>query len=225
MLTLAKRQLRQILDALRPQIAEGVPVIGLEPSCVAVFRDELVNLFPDDGDAQRLRKQSYTLSEYLQKIDWQPPKLEGRALVQAHCHHQSVMGFDDEQALLEKLGLDVEVLQSGCCGMAGSFGYEAGDKYDVSMRCAEDVLLRRIRDSGANARVLADGFSCRSQIEHGSGRHALHLAELLQLALRDDRPASASSSNGAVNHHLRTATVAVAGAGLVAGGLLLRRRA
>jgi Fe-S oxidoreductase len=145
MLTLAKRQLRQILEALRPQIEAGVPLVGLEPSCVAVFRDELVDLFPDDGDAQRLKKQSFTLPEYLKKIGWTPPKLEGRALVQAHCHHKSVMGFDDEEELLEQLGLDAEVVKSGCCGMAGSFGYEAGEKYEVSMKCAEDVLLPRIR--------------------------------------------------------------------------------
>jgi FAD/FMN-containing dehydrogenase/Fe-S oxidoreductase len=223
MLTLAKRQLRQILEALRPQIAAGVPVVGLEPSCVAVFRDELVNLFPDDGDAQRLKKQSFTLSEYLKKIDWRPPKLEGRALVQAHCHHKSVMGFDDEQELLERVGLDAEVLQSGCCGMAGSFGYEAGEKYDVSIRCAEDVLLPKVRGAGESALVLADGFSCRSQIEHGTGRHPLHLAEVLQLALRKTAPAAATAANGSgKGRRLRPAALAVAGAALVAGGLLLR---
>jgi Fe-S oxidoreductase len=99
------------------------------------------------------------------------------------------MGFEDEQELLGQLGLDAEVLQSGCCGVAGSFGYEAGEKYEISIRCAEDVLLPRVRAAGPNALVLADGFSCRSQIEHGSGRRALHLAEALQQAVRRDRGA------------------------------------
>ncbi len=183
MLKLAKRQLRQILTALRPQIAAGVPVVGLEPSCVAVFRDELVDLLPGEPDARRLSEQTFTLSEYLRGIDWTPPTLHGRALVQAHCHHHAVLRFGEERALLDDTGLDVEVLQSGCCGMAGSFGYEAGEKYEVSMRCAEDVLLPRIRESGENALVVADGFSCRSQIEHGTGRRALHLAEVLRQGL------------------------------------------
>jgi hypothetical protein len=100
----------------------------------------------------------------------------------------------------------------------------AGDKYDVSIRCAEDVLLPRVREAGANALVLADGFSCRSQIQHGSGRCALHLAEALQMALHGER-AAVPSLDDAGNHRLwRAASAVVAGAGLVAGGLLLRRR-
>jgi Fe-S oxidoreductase len=221
MLSLAKRQLRQILDALRPQIEAGVPLVGLEPSCVAVFRDELCELFPDDNDAKRLREQSYALSEFLTKLDWTPPKLEGRALVQGHCHHKSVMGFDDEQKLLEKTGLEVELLETGCCGMAGSFGYEAGEKYDVSMKCAEDVLLPKIRDAGANAIVVADGFSCRSQIEHGANRETVHIAELLHRALK---PHAASSVNGSGNHRVAKAAAAtLLGASVVGGAFVARR--
>ena len=187
----AQRLLRQILDTLRDEIRAGVPVVGLEPSCVAVFRDELPNLFPDDNDAKRLGKQAFTLAEWLERLDWQPPRLERRALVQGHCHHRSIMRLDADRKLFERLGLDAEVLQSGCCGLAGSFGYEAGDKYEISMRCAEEALLPRLRDAGTNALVLADGFSCRHQIEHASGRTPLHLAEALQLALRSGVAAAA----------------------------------
>jgi FAD/FMN-containing dehydrogenase/Fe-S oxidoreductase len=220
MLRLAKVQLRQILTALRPQIEAGVPVVGLEPSCVAVFRDELGNLFPDDVDAQRLAKQTFTLAEWLCKQGWQPPPIDGRAIVQAHCHHASVLDFDSERELLERTGLDVDVLASGCCGLAGSYGYERGEKYDISMRCAEDVLLPAVRKD-PNAIVLADGFSCRSQIEHGAGRRAFHLAELLARALPDAPP---TALNGHAGH--RSARIAaVVGAGLAAGGgfALLRR--
>jgi Fe-S oxidoreductase len=220
MLRLARMQLRQIIRALRPQLDDGVPIVGLEPSCVAVFRDELGNLFPDDTDAQRLAKQTFTLSEWLCRQEWEPPRIEGRAIVQAHCHHKSVLDFDDERKLLERTGLDVNVLSSGCCGLAGSFGYERGEKYEISMRCAEDVLLPAVRDD-PNAIVVADGFSCRSQIRHGADRRALHLAELLAQALPDERPPSA---NGQRDHKL--AKAALVGAGLLAagGGLVLRRR-
>jgi Fe-S oxidoreductase len=219
MLRLARAQLRQILATLREQIRAGVPVVGLEPSCVAVFRDELVNLFPDDVDAQRLSKQTFTLSEWLCKQGWLPPQIEGRAIVQAHCHHKSVLEFDPERELLERTGLDVDVLSSGCCGLAGSYGYEQGEKYEISMRCAEDVLLPAVRDD-PNAIVLADGFSCRSQIEHGADRKALHIAELLARALPD---AGTTAVNRRRSGHV--GLVAAVGAGLVAGGgLALRRR-
>jgi FAD/FMN-containing dehydrogenase/Fe-S oxidoreductase len=226
----AQRLLRQTLDVLRDDIRAGVPVVGLEPSCVAVFRDELPNLFPDDNDAKRLAKQAFTLAEWLEKLEWQPPRLERRALVQGHCHHKSIMRLDADHRLYEKLGLDAEVLQSGCCGMAGSFGYEAGEKYEVSMRCAEDALLPTVRDAGDNALLLADGFSCRHQIEHGAGRTPLHLAEAIRLALRtqgggvygDDTVVA----NGGRRPAGRAIAASVAGVGLVAGGgLLLRRRA
>jgi Fe-S oxidoreductase len=146
---------------------------------------------PDDRDASRLAKQTFTLSEHLDRIGWRPPQLRRHALVQAHCHHRSVLGLEAETALLGRLGLDAQVLQSGCCGMAGSFGYEAGEKYEVSMRCAEDALLPAIRAAGRDTLVLADGFSCRSQIRHGTGREPLHLAQVLREAVRRDRATSA----------------------------------
>ncbi|HEY1368185.1 MAG TPA: FAD-linked oxidase C-terminal domain-containing protein [Gaiellaceae bacterium] len=217
MLMLAKRQLRGILEALRPEIQAGVPIVGLEPSCVAVFRDELCNLFPHDEDARRLRTQTRTLAELLAELDWAPPKLERRALVQPHCHHRAIMGLDPDQALLARLGLDAEVLDAGCCGMAGSFGYEAGEKYDVSVRVAEDAVAPRLR-AEPDALLVADGFSCRTQIEHVTGRRALHLAEAIRLALPEPQP----SQNGRRNHRL--AAAALAGLALAAGVAYRARR-
>ncbi|HEX9236559.1 MAG TPA: heterodisulfide reductase-related iron-sulfur binding cluster, partial [Actinomycetota bacterium] len=186
MLDLAERQLTRILKALRPEIRAGTPLIGMEPSCLAVFRDELPSLFPRDADARRLSEQSFVLSEFLetQLQGWQPPKLGRKALVQVHCHHHAVMKFDAEKKVLDKLGLDYEQLQSGCCGMAGSFGFEAGDKYDVSVKAGERVLFPKVRDASPGTLILADGFSCRTQIEQGTGRTALHLAEVIRMALR-----------------------------------------
>ncbi len=169
---------------MRPAIRAGAPVIGMEPSCLAVFRDELPNLFPHDEDAKRLAKQSFLLSEFLTEHveGWEPPRLHRQALVQRHCHHQAVMGFDPEQKILEKIGLDCRILDSGCCGLAGSFGFEAGIKYEVSMRAGERVLFPAVREAPADTLIVADGFSCRTQIEHGTGRQALHLAQVIRLA-------------------------------------------
>jgi Fe-S oxidoreductase len=184
MLDRAKAQLRDILDHMRPLIRMGVPVVGLEPSCVAVFRDELVNLFPDDEDARRLSQQTFLLSEFLVKADYHPPRLSGgKALVHGHCHQKALMGMEDEKKLLKDVGLDLDTPDSGCCGLAGSFGYER-QHYDVSMKVGEHVLLPAVRQAPKETLVVADGFSCRSQIEHGTDRRAMHLAEVLQMALR-----------------------------------------
>ncbi|MGH8889701.1 MAG: FAD-binding and (Fe-S)-binding domain-containing protein [Acidothermaceae bacterium] len=187
MLTLAKAYLRRILDDLRPQIVGGIPVVGLEPSCLAVFRDELPNLFPHDEDAKRLQQQSYLLSEFIAEKapEWNVPRLHRKALVQAHCHHQAVMGFRKEKELLDKMELDVENPDSGCCGMAGSFGFESGEHYDVSTKAGERVILPKVRQATKDTIVMADGFSCREQIEQGTGRRALHLAQVIQLAIRE----------------------------------------
>jgi FAD/FMN-containing dehydrogenase/Fe-S oxidoreductase len=184
MLSRAKRQLRRILDALREPIAAGVPMVGLEPSCVAVFRDELVNLFPDDPAAVRLAAQTFFLAEFLEREGYEPPKLSRTAVVHGHCHHKALLKMTDVEHLLVRVGLDFETLDSGCCGLAGSFGYEA-DHYDISMRIGERVLLPAVRESPPDVLVVADGFSCREQIAHATGRRALHLAEVLQLALRE----------------------------------------
>jgi Fe-S oxidoreductase len=189
MLRLAKRWLQQILDELRPTIADGVPLVGLEPSCLAVFRDELPNLLPHDEDARRLSGQAFLLSEFLErKVDgWRPPSLARKALVHGHCHHKALMKLDDEESVLEKLGLDFEVVDSGCCGLAGSFGYHAGEHYDVSMKAGERVLLPAVRAAASDTLIVSDGFSCRQQIAHATGRQALHLAQVIQLALRETK--------------------------------------
>ena len=186
MLKTAKKLLRQILETLRPEIEGGTPVVGLEPSCVAVFRDELINLFPMDEDARRLSANTYLLSEFLEQkaSHFRPPRLRRKALVQKHCHHDHVMGFRDEDNLLRRLGLDFEILNSGCCGMAGSFGFEAGH-YDVSVAVGQRVLLPAVRDADPTTLIVADGFSCREQIAGLTGRGALHLAQLLQMALHE----------------------------------------
>ena len=112
----------------------------------------------------------------------------GKAVVQPHCHHRAVLGLESERELFKRLGMEAEVLDAGCCGMAGSFGFETGDKYEVSLAVGERVLLPRIRETAASTVVVADGFSCSEQIRQGSERSALHLAELLQMALHA-RPA------------------------------------
>jgi FAD/FMN-containing dehydrogenase/Fe-S oxidoreductase len=185
MLGRAKRQLRGILAALAEPIAAGVPVVGLEPSCVAVFRDELVNLFPDDPAATRLSAQTFFFAEFLEREGYEPPQLAGPAVVHGHCHHKALLKQADVEGLLGRVGLDFETLDSGCCGLAGSFGYEA-DHYDISMQIGERVLLPAVRASPPDALVVADGFSCREQIAHATGRRALHVAEVLRLALREE---------------------------------------
>jgi Fe-S oxidoreductase len=141
MLDTAKSLLRDILFTLREPIRNGIPIVGLEPSCVSVFRDELTNLFPIDEDAKRLNKQVFMLSEFLHDhAGYAPHTLKRKALIHGHCHHKSVLSFDKETNLLKKTGLDYQVLDSGCCGMAGSFGYEA-DHYDVGLACADRTAL------------------------------------------------------------------------------------
>ncbi len=197
MLTAAKRLWLEILEHLRPQIRAGIPLVGLEPSCIAAFRDELIGLLPHDADAQRLAKQTWLLSEFLEHENYQPPKLKRRAIVHGHCHHKAVIGMSKETSLLDKLGLDYQLLDSGCCGMAGSFGFEA-DHYEVSMAAAERVLLPAVRAADADTLIIADGFSCRQQILQTTNRKPLHIAEVLQLALSEQRQARPSVE---VVHH------------------------
>lgn len=188
MLDRAKRALREIIESLRPSIRAGIPVVGLEPSCVSVFRDELVELFPHDEDALRLSKSTFLLSEFLSDEGWQPPRLERKALVHGHCHQKSVLRFDASTSLLKKAGLDCDVPDSGCCGLAGSFGYEA-KHYDISKAIGERVLLPAVRNADERTLVVTDGFSCRTQIEDFTGRRAMHVAEVLDMALAEQRSA------------------------------------
>ena len=185
MVPTATRYLRRVLDELRPDIEAGIPVIGIEPSCVAVFRDELPNLLPHDENARRLSQQTFTVAQALERLapEWAPPEIGGDALVQVHCHQGAVLGYDAEKALLERAGVRLTVPDSGCCGMAGSFGYEAGEKYDVSVAAGERVLLPRVREARPDTVVVADGFSCREQIGQLTDRAAVHSIELLAAGL------------------------------------------
>jgi FAD/FMN-containing dehydrogenase/Fe-S oxidoreductase len=179
MLDLARRQLRRTLDALRPEIRAGVPVLVLEPSCASVFRDELLQLFPEDQDARRLAVQTVTLAELLVRdAPAFAPRLGGRALIQPHCHHHAVMGLTADRELIGRLGLDARILDAGCCGMAGAFGFSK-DHYEVSLAVGEHALLPAVRAAAPGDLILADGFSCRTQILQTTGRRALHLAEAL----------------------------------------------
>jgi Fe-S oxidoreductase len=183
-LGMAKDLLRETMDVLKPELDEGVPIVVLEPSCASVFRDELPNLFPGHEDAMRLGKAVMTLSEFIVREKLDVPELHRKALVQAHCHHASVLHFNDEETVLKKIGLDVDHPDSGCCGMAGAFGFEK-EKYAISMRVGERVLLPKVREAERTTLIVADGFSCREQIAQTTNREALHLAQVLQMALRD----------------------------------------
>lgn len=185
MLKKAKESLSDILDTLHIPALQRMPIIGLEPSCVTVFRDELKNLFPKDETALALSRNVKTLSEFLrdqtQEIEF--PHLEAKALMHGHCHQKAVIGLGADEALLKRLGLDYEVLDSGCCGMAGSFGFESSH-YQISLAVGEQILLPAIREAETNTLVIADGFSCREQIRQVTGREALHTAEVVAMALR-----------------------------------------
>jgi FAD/FMN-containing dehydrogenase/Fe-S oxidoreductase len=179
-LGLAKRLLRRNLEVLREPLRRGLRIVVLEPSCLATFRDELPGLFPDDVEAQRLRQSVVSLAQLLQQppTTWQPPRLAGKAVLHGHCHQKALWGMSAELELLAQTGLDVTFLDAGCCGLAGSFGFDARH-YDVSMACGELALLPAMRAASDDTLVVADGFSCRHQIAHGTSRSALHLAQLL----------------------------------------------
>jgi Fe-S oxidoreductase len=183
MLDAAKSLWRRNFAVLNDAIMRGTPIIGLEPACVAAFRDELIGLFPGEERAERLSQQTRFITEFLDQRKVRVPQLAASALVQLHCHQHAVLSVEAEKHVLDGLGIDHEVLQSGCCGMAGSFGFERA-KYDISMGAAERVLLPRVRAAAENKLILANGFSCREQIEQGTGRSTVHVAELLARALR-----------------------------------------
>lgn len=176
----ARSYLLNILDIFEPQIRSGVPIVMLEPSCASVFRDELVNFFPKDERAILLSKQTMMLSEVLaQSSIWQPPQMAGqRIVVHGHCHQKSLMTMKDEISLLKSTGAEVDYLDSGCCGMAGPFGFEK-DKFEVSQTLAERVLLPAVRAANGNTILVSNGFSCREQISQNTPRRAVHLSEVL----------------------------------------------
>jgi Fe-S oxidoreductase len=180
MLKQARKQLEEILNVVGPDVAKGIPVVILEPSCASVFRDELRNLMPEREDAKRLAENVYLLSEFLEKFvpDVLRPNAGSSAMVQFHCHHSSILGRDAEESILSRSGINAETLDAGCCGMAGAFGFEK-EHYDVSMKIAEQKLLPKLLEMSKDCAILANGFSCREQIEQSLGVKTLHLAEIL----------------------------------------------
>ncbi|MFE8071752.1 FAD-binding and (Fe-S)-binding domain-containing protein [Marinobacteraceae bacterium S3BR75-40.1] len=179
----AKRRLEQVMATLSPAIEEGLPVVGMEPSCISVFRDELLNFFPDDERARYLADNTWLLPDFLNQqegIQW--PQVEGKVLLHGHCHQKAFDGMEGTETLLRRMGYDITMPDTGCCGMAGGFGFEA-DKYPVSRRIAENALLPEVRATPADTVIVSDGFSCREQIRRESGRPAIHSAQLLDRTL------------------------------------------
>ncbi|MGE5468707.1 MAG: FAD-binding and (Fe-S)-binding domain-containing protein, partial [Ignavibacteria bacterium] len=181
----ARRYLMRILEVLGAEIRAGIPIVVLEPACASVFREELPQMLHGDEQAKRLSEQVFLFSEFLQREAGAASfgTLDRRALVHAHCHHKAVLKTDAEEALLHRIGLDYRMLDSGCCGMAGSFGFEES-KYEVSMRCAERVLLPEVRAADPDTLIVADGYSCREQIVQATERQPLHLAQVLRLSMK-----------------------------------------
>ncbi|MGW0994292.1 FAD-binding and (Fe-S)-binding domain-containing protein [Streptomyces sp. NPDC002523] len=218
-LVMATHVLRRTLQALRPYLDAGTPVIGLEPSCTAVFRSDAPELLPEDQDVRRLAGQTRTFAEQLvhhAPDGWRPPFLARQATVQTHCHQHAIMKFDADRELMRRAHLDADVLDEGCCGLAGNFGFERGH-HEVSMAVGELGVLPAVRAAAPDSLVLADGFSCRTQIEQGgTGRRALHLAEALAFALDgplpSDRPERLARRPSEPSGAARWAATAVAGA-------------
>ncbi len=182
MLTEAKRGLARIMDVLDPYLRDGVSVVGLEPSCILTFRDELLALFPGDARASSLAANSSLFAEFLEREapGFIPSALPGKALLHAHCHHKAIASAKSDAALLRRIeGLEVTELDAGCCGMAGAFGY-AADHYEISCQIAGRRLVPAITGATADTLLISDGFSCRSQIAHlCPGRRPLHIAQVL----------------------------------------------
>jgi Fe-S oxidoreductase len=179
MLGRAKRRLVKTMNTLTEEIDAGIPVVVLEPSCASVFKDELLNFFPDNARAQKLSQQVVLFSEFLQKRGVPLPRLERSALLHGHCHHKSIQKMHSEEAVLRGMGIDFTSPAQGCCGMAGAFGMTR-ESFDTGKAIGERVLLPRVRELDANALILANGFSCREQIELYGDRKTTHIAELLR---------------------------------------------
>jgi FAD/FMN-containing dehydrogenase/Fe-S oxidoreductase len=177
----AKKRFERTFQVLADEVGRATPIIAFEPACASTFKDELLNLYPDRQEAQRLSAQVVYFADFVaEHIDRFPKFLRGgSALVQAHCHHNAVIGFDSEMQLLDRLGLSVERPPQGCCGMAGAFGV-AKDTFEVGRKIGERVLLPRVRELDPETIIVADGFSCRAQIEIHGGRRTMHIAELLR---------------------------------------------
>jgi FAD/FMN-containing dehydrogenase/Fe-S oxidoreductase len=216
-LGLARSYLERTLGRLRDEIRAGTPVVGIEPSCVAVFKDELGKLLPRNEDGKRLAKQVFHFGEFLEREGYEPPALPREVVLHGHCHRKATGGIDPDQKLLEQMRAQVEMPDSGCCGLAGSWGYEAAH-YDLSLACGERVLLPAARRAPTDALLVADGFSCRTQIEHGARRKPLHLAQVVRLAQSGAIPEQPGGRRG------RAPLLVAAGAALAGGALIASRR-
>lgn len=182
----ARRELRRTLAGLRSELEAGAHVVGIEPSCLSVFHNEMPSLFPGDAEAERLRRRAMLLGDYLETVaHYQPPPRAGRVLVHGHCHQRAVFGMDAEVALLRRTGMEVRLLDDTCCGMAGAFGYET-DKYAVSQAIFDQGWGAALRIEPPDTLLIANGFSCREQVRQLAGRNALTLAHML---LPHPRPA------------------------------------
>ncbi|WP_413332120.1 FAD-binding and (Fe-S)-binding domain-containing protein [Brevibacterium sp. GP-SGM9] len=174
----ARKKLTHTMEVLAPYARKGIPIVGIEPSCTAVLRSDLGDLFPDDPRAALIAARTSTLAELLTDAEIEVPDLTGRTVVvQPHCHQHSVMGFAADRALLERTGASVREL-AGCCGLAGNFGMEAGH-YETSVAVAENALLPALRDAPPDSIFLADGFSCRIQANDLANVNGLTLPQLL----------------------------------------------
>ncbi|QOV37592.1 FAD-binding oxidoreductase [Streptomyces ferrugineus] len=182
----ARAVLRRTLDLMEPVLETAAPVVVLEPSCAAALRSDLPELLHDDPRARRLADRVLTFAEALERLapDWTPPRVDRPAVGQTHCHQHAVLGDSADRRLREAAGLAGE-LSGGCCGLAGNFGFEKGH-FEVSAACAEEQLLPAVREAGEGAVVLADGFSCRTQLEQLAGVRGRHLAEVLAEGLCGD---------------------------------------
>lgn len=157
--------------------------MGMEPSSLAVFRDEMQRILPNNQDAKRMQQNCYHWAEFFDKQHVELPKLDGKAILWGHCHHKATGGIGPELKMLkEHMGLDAAEAKGGCCGLAGSFGFAPG-KYDISMQCGEVGLLPAARNADPSTMIIANGFSCKTQLnESNVGRHALHMREVMRIA-------------------------------------------
>jgi Fe-S oxidoreductase len=184
MLDRARGHLMDLMDNLGPELNDDTWVVGIEPSCVGIFRDELISIYPDDPRAKRLSERTLMLAEFLDcHTDFKPISTTENLIVHGHCHQKSILGMTSDEKLLRAASKNVNMLDSGCCGMAGSFGYET-EKYPVSKTIFRQVLGPAVEKAGKDDLIVANGFSCRTQIEALTGRRALTLPEVLERSSR-----------------------------------------
>lgn len=225
----AERYLNRIVDTLRADIRAGTPVVGMEPSCLAVLKDELTSMLPHDNDAARLRRNAYHFAEFFTSFDIDPPQLSGSALLWGHCHQLATGGAEPDLKFLKAMGLSAEQVTGGCCGVAGAWGYEQG-KFDISVACGEQAVLPAVRDAAEDTLVVADGFSCQTQIQQETDRTPLHLAEVVKLArerrmgAQNGQPADRRPAATARQRSFRITAAALAGVGIGAATVTTLRQ-